>query len=162
MISTLFIRLYFLNRCYTLFSPKVADHFTLFIHSPQQNNLFDRAHFIFSKPFTLPINCKIISLLMGNLSFWEACIMNNHVSHNNAPAPNSRQSWNVHIFTEVQNCPSGASRAIFRVHLWFNIILTWFGVQKPRSHFCSNFSRWIAVSCQPEILFNYEVLLFSR
>ena len=25
-------------------------------------------------------------------------------------------------------------------------ILTWFGVQKPRSHFCSTFSRWIAVT----------------
>ena len=52
----------------------------------------------------------------------------------------------------MQNCPSLKKlrwnsfklRCNFQVHLWFNI-LTWLGVQKPRSHFC-NFSRWIAVT----------------
>ena len=42
-------------------------------------------------------------------------------------------------------CNSFKLRCNFQVHLWFNI-LTWFGVHKPRSHFCSNFSRWIAVT----------------
>ena len=52
------------------------------------------------------------------------------------------QSWNSQFFPEVQNCPlkklrcnSFKLRCNFQVHLWFNII-TWFGVQKPRSHFC--------------------------
>ena len=40
-------------------------------------------------------------------------------------------------------CNSFKLRCNFQVHLWLNI-LTWFGVQKPRSHFCSSFSRWIA------------------
>ena len=56
-------------------------------------------------------------------------------------------------FKEVQNCPSLKEfscnsfklRCNFQVHLWFNI-LTWFGVHKLRSHFCTSFSRWIAVT----------------
>ena len=56
-------------------------------------------------------------------------------------------------FPWVQNCPSLKElrcnsfklRCNFQVHLWFNV-LTWFGVQKPRSHFCTSFSRWIAVT----------------
>ena len=63
------------------------------------------------------------------------------------------QSWNFHFFPEMQNCPSLKKLSCnsfklmcnFQVHLWFNI-LTWFGGQKPRSHFCSNFSRGIAVT----------------
>ena len=63
------------------------------------------------------------------------------------------QSWNFQIFPEVQNCPSLEElmcnsfklRCNFQVHTWFNI-LTWFGVQKPRSHFCTSFSRWITVT----------------
>ena len=68
------------------------------------------------------------------------------------PSTYYRQSWNFQFFPEVQNCPSLKKlrcnscklMCTFQVHLWFNI-LTWFGVQKPRSHSCSNFSRWIAV-----------------
>ena len=57
---------------------------------------------------------------------------------------------NKPFFPEVKTAPqlrcnSFKLRCNFQVHLWFNI-LTWFGVQKPRLHFCSNFSRWIAVT----------------
>ena len=63
------------------------------------------------------------------------------------------QSWNfpfsprgakLHLTYELEVQLASSWGAIFR-RTWFNV-LTWFWVQKPRSHFCSNFSRWIAVT----------------
>ena len=61
------------------------------------------------------------------------------------------QSWNFHIFPEVQNCPSLwelRCNSFLQVQVqfsWFDIV-TWFGVQKPQSQFCTSFLIWIAVN----------------
>ena len=57
------------------------------------------------------------------------------------------------IWKEVQNCPSLEElrcysfklRCNFQVHLWLDIV-TWFGVHKAQSRFCTSSLRWIAVN----------------